>query len=176
MGRWKRKWEIYFSLKNKEGSHMKKWNLYIHRTDCERSFFFFFNQKLKEYVQKLILEEIAVTNHNMFTWGNMGEWFSCKTTCRAKRIPIAGNTKFVSGCTYQSLYVPLTLVVSIQKTPVIKVDTSGIDTGTIATYKVFGTGEVKDIDALRIDVSFKGKDKTFHCLRAFAQGFLFLED
>lgn len=46
---------------------MKKWNLYIHRTDCERSFLFFFNQKLKEYVQKLILEEIAVTNHNMFT-------------------------------------------------------------------------------------------------------------
>ena len=46
---------------------MKKWDLYIHCTDCERSCFFFFNQKLNEYVQKLILEEIAVTNHNMFT-------------------------------------------------------------------------------------------------------------
>lgn len=74
------------------------------------------------------------------------------------------------------LYVPLTLVVSIQKTPVIKVDTSGVDAGTIATYKVFETGEVKEIDALHIDVSFKGKDKKFYYPGAFAQVFLSLED
>mgnify|MGYP007019927904 CR=1 FL=1 len=107
MGRWKRKWESYFSLKNKEGSHMKKWNLYIHRTDCERSFFFFFNQKLKEYVQKLILEEIAVTNHNMFTWGTWVNDLVVKQPARAKRIPIAGNTSLlvdvlINRCMFRS--------------------------------------------------------------------------
>ena len=46
---------------------MEKWNLHIHRTDCKRAFLFFLNQKLKEYVQKIILEGNDVTNHNMFT-------------------------------------------------------------------------------------------------------------
>ena len=67
-------------------------------------------------------------------------------------------------------------VAQVQKNPVYKVDTSGAHAGIIVTYKAFGTDEVWGIDALRIVVIFKSKDKTFHCLGAFAQEFLSLED
>lgn len=66
-------------------------------------------------------------------------------------------------------------VAQVQKNPVYKVDTSGAHAGIIVT-KAFGTDEVWGIDALRIVVIFKSKDKIFHCLGAFAQGFLSLED
>ena len=82
-----------------------------------------------------------------------------KATCRAKRLPIAGSTKPDLGGNYRPSYVPPAPVVPVKKKSVIKVDISGVHTGTIVTHNAIGTGEVKGIDGSRIVVRFKGKDK-----------------
>lgn len=45
---------------------MKKLDLHIHSVQAASDHPFFSVEKLKEYVQTLTIEGIAITNHNMF--------------------------------------------------------------------------------------------------------------
>lgn len=99
------------------------------------------------------------------------------TTYGAKRPSMIQKTESFIGSTYRPSYVPPTSASTTSvKKPLIDVDTSRIQTGTIVTHKAFGSGRVKGIDGSVIVVSFDGAEKIFQFPGAFEHGFLKLAE